>query len=185
MSIAGPVSRICSRRLIMISTPNVSPCHHSFSVVSKSFSSQEDTKSPTAKHLKVGERDTWFQRKYREYFDRGVASEQEIKACGVLFSSYCCQGVQVNDFFDYFDMPDTFFSWFLITELHMWMLINRIMVNNDEDFEKVRNFMIATLWQDCQIRVKLLDTIPMSERKETLEDLAMEFQVNTCCSESF
>ena len=59
------------------------------------------------------------------------------------------------------------------------------MVNNDEDFEKVRNFMIATLWQDCQIRVKLLDTIPMSERKETLEDLAMEFQVNTCCSENF
>lgn len=161
----------------MISTPSVSPCHHSLSVSSKSFSSQEDTNSATPKHLKVGERDTWFQRKYREYFNRGGASEQEIKACGVLFSSYCCQGVKVNDFFDYFDMPDTFFSWFLITELHMWMVINRIMVNNDEDFEKVRNFMIATLWQDCQIRVKLLDTIPMSERKETLEDLAMEFQV--------
>lgn len=166
MSITGPVTRLCSRRL------TYSSWRQTLSIVNKSFSSQE-----TVKYLKAGERDSWFQRKYREYFDRGASSQQDIKACGVMFSSYCCQGVRVTDFFDYFDMPDTFMSWFLITELHMWMIINRIMVNNDEDFERVRDIMISTLWQDCQIRVKLLDTIPMSERKETLEDLAMEFQV--------
>ena len=59
----------------------------------------------------------------------------------------------------------------------MWMLINRLMISNRiDDAEYVRDIMVATLWQDCQIRVKLLDTIPMSERNETLNDIAMEFQ---------
>ena len=133
--------------------------------------SQKDTS------LKATERESWFTRKYRELFDG--PSRKDLEASGVIFSSYCCQGVNVNDFFDYFDMPDTFYSWFLVTELHMWMVINRIMVSNRiDDAEFVRQIMITSLWQDCQIRVKLLDNIPMSERKETLTDISMEFQVS-------
>ena len=26
-----------------------------------------------------------------------------------------------------FDMPDTFFSWFLVTELHVWLMGARLM----------------------------------------------------------
>ena len=167
-----PLFRTYSKRLV--SVPLKSCLRRSLCVPSKVLS-QKGT--PSSSSIKATERESWFTRKYRELFDG--PSRKDLEASGVIFSSHCCQGVNVNDFFDYFDMPDTFYSWFLVTELHMWMVINRIMISNrTDDAEFVRQIMITALWQDCQIRVKLLDNIPMSERKETLNDISMEFQVS-------
>ena len=33
----------------------------------------------------------------------------------------------MKEFMEAFDMPDTFFSWFLVTELHIWLLGARLM----------------------------------------------------------
>ena len=33
----------------------------------------------------------------------------------------------MKEFMEAFDMPDTFYSWFLITELHIWILGARLM----------------------------------------------------------
>ena len=70
-----------------------------------------------------------------------------------------------------FDMPDTFYSWFLITELHIWILGARLM---KVDLDKiictsinfpcqegdagrlVRNSMVEALWTDCENRAKAI-----------------------------
>ena len=35
---------------------------------------------------------------------------------------YISQGMDVVEFFEEFGMPDTFYSWFLVTELHVWLV---------------------------------------------------------------
>ena len=49
-------------------------------------------------------------------------------------------------------MDDTFFSWFLVTELHIWMLSVRLMAEGTEEGRHVRNSMVQGLWKDCDER---------------------------------
>lgn len=52
-------------------------------------------------------------------------------------------------------MPDTFFSWFLITELHVWMLMVRFMAEGK--YGKIaRNILVEAMWDDIEIRTKKL-----------------------------
>ena len=37
------------------------------------------------------------------------------------------QAIDLKEFMKAFDMPDTWFSWFLVTELHVWLLGARLM----------------------------------------------------------
>lgn len=53
------------------------------------------------------------------------------------------------------NMPDTFFSWFLVTELHVWMIMVRYMAEGNAG-KIVRNNLVATLWQDTNARVENL-----------------------------
>lgn len=50
-----------------------------------------------------------------------------------------------------FEMEDTFHSWFLIVELHVWMLSVRVM--RDEEYGRVvRDGLISTMWSDVDER---------------------------------
>lgn len=58
-------------------------------------------------------------------------------------------------FFVDFNMPDTFLSWFLVTELHVWMIMLRYMA--DENYGKVvRNFAVNAMWEDTKARIDQL-----------------------------
>ncbi len=67
------------------------------------------------------------------------------------FSS-CSEGSKVAEFMDVFRMPDTFFSWFLVTELHLWMLSVRIMAEGVEESFEARDVLIEMFWTDCEKR---------------------------------
>ena len=56
------------------------------------------------------------------------------------------------------NMPDTFYSWFLVTELHVWMLMARLM-NEGEKGRLVRNAVVEALWQDVDFRSKQLGVL--------------------------
>lgn len=51
-------------------------------------------------------------------------------------------------------MPDTFFSWYLITELHVWMLSVRAMAEETEHGRYLRNRIIESMWKDISVRIK-------------------------------
>lgn len=61
----------------------------------------------------------------------------------------------LNIFFVDFNMADTFFSWFLITELHVWMIMVRYMVD-DKDGKIIRNNTVGAMWQDTTARIENL-----------------------------
>lgn len=78
------------------------------------------------------------------------------------------------------NLPDTFASWFTITELHVWLLLVRYMaediVPGVEDKKKyvkgdghfVRNCIIEALWADVGNRIKLLDVCCIFVKSKTL-----------------
>lgn len=55
-----------------------------------------------------------------------------------------------------FQMADTFYSWFLVTELHVWMLMVRTMAEGEEG-RFVRNNIVEAMWQDISTRAKKLE----------------------------
>ncbi|KDR09875.1 Ubiquinol-cytochrome c reductase complex chaperone CBP3-like protein, partial [Zootermopsis nevadensis] len=74
-----------------------------------------------------------------------------------------------------FHMPDTFYSWFLVTELHVWMLMVRTMAEGEEG-RFVRNNIIEAMWEDVSTRVKKLEPTNSSEIKAQLQELSEQFQ---------
>lgn len=52
-------------------------------------------------------------------------------------------------------MADTFFSWFLVTELHVWMIMVRYMAD-EKDGKDVRKYAVSAMWDDTKARVENL-----------------------------
>ena len=105
-------------------------------------------------------------------------SEQDVNAAAAMLSSYCIGGVDTKEFFDFFDLPDTFRSWFLVSELHIYMICNRLLVGQTYDGNRIKIAVVKSLWEDCLERVKLLADIPGKKKREYMMDLNFEFQVN-------
>lgn len=102
-------------------------------------------------------------------------SKYRLRTTGFFLLSNCTQKVDVKNFFDTFGMPDTFYSWFLVTELHVWMLAVRLMEEGKEG-RSVRNYMVEALWQDCDARAKLVGDMAATTRSKEICDIGEEFQ---------
>lgn len=84
-----------------------------------------------------------------------------------------------TDFFDQFGMPNTFNSWFLITELHVWMLLVRSMAEGpekNEDGRFMRNTIVEAMWTDVSSRAKKLGAHNPSRVRQQTEQLSHQFQ---------
>nr|CAD7400714.1 unnamed protein product [Timema poppensis] len=54
-----------------------------------------------------------------------------------------------------FKLSDTFLSWFLVTELHVWMVLVRLMAEG-KDGRFARNVVVEAMWSDTNTRAKKL-----------------------------
>lgn len=82
-------------------------------------------------------------------------------------------------FFKAFDMPNTFNSWFLVTELHVWMLLVRAMAEGSESGENgrfIRNCIVEVMWGDVNTRAKKLGAHNPSQTRQQIEILSEQFQ---------
>lgn len=66
------------------------------------------------------EQDNFVKRMYNRLFS-GVPVAK-LRSSGYILLTICAQRPDIVKFFETFNMPDTFYSWFLITELHVWLL---------------------------------------------------------------
>lgn len=93
---------------------------------------------------------------------------QRLKLTGYFLYECVPDKVSYVDWFERLSLPDTFASWFVVTELHVWILMVRYMavdltstgekkkyVKGDGHF--VRNCIIEALWADVGNRIKLLE----------------------------
>lgn len=72
-------------------------------------------------------------------------------------------------------MPNTFNSWFLISELHVWMLMVRAM-SERQDGPLIRNNIIETLWSDVSVRANTLAPENSRTVKKQIEELTGQLQ---------
>lgn len=85
---------------------------------------------------------------------------------GYLLYESIADGIDYVKFFEEFKLSDTFYSWFVITELHIWMVIVRCMAEGDVG-PKIRNKIVEALWADVRQRVKQIGVSKYSNFKKT------------------
>ncbi|XP_011340785.1 ubiquinol-cytochrome-c reductase complex assembly factor 1 isoform X1 [Ooceraea biroi] len=78
-------------------------------------------------------------------------------------------------FYKHFNMPDTYFSWFLVMELHVWMIMTRYMAEGKRG-KFIRNHVVAAMWEDADARIlNLGPTIPGKIKRKQVIELAQQF----------
>ncbi|XP_029672297.1 ubiquinol-cytochrome-c reductase complex assembly factor 1 [Formica exsecta] len=77
-------------------------------------------------------------------------------------------------FYKHFNMADTFFSWFLVTELHVWMIIVRYMAEGNAG-KLIRKSIVTTLWQDTNARAENLGKITEKLRNKQIKEISEQF----------
>jgi len=118
-----------------------------------------------------------FQKLYRKVIpERLSVSKSSLHRSGATLSACCTHEVDLQTFFEMFDMPDTYYSWWLVTELHAWMLSVRLSVGNSREGLFCRNQMVETIYTDMDERAKKVADMDRSARMNVVWDLAEEFK---------
>lgn len=86
-----------------------------------------------------------------------------------------CDNVDYPEFIKRFELPNSFNSWFLITELHVWMLMVRAM-SEKEHGEFIRNCIVEAMWRDAVLRTKKMAPEKRSTINRQMEQISGQFQ---------
>ncbi|CAB3362720.1 Hypothetical predicted protein [Cloeon dipterum] len=89
-------------------------------------------------------------------------------ALGVLLYEKCANEPNFIEFIKVLELPDTFNSWFLMTELHVWMVMTKC-IGLENNGRHMRNAMVKTLWDDCSDRMKKLQVPRRGAVLQTLD----------------
>lgn len=102
-----------------------------------------------------------------------------MKVSSFLLYESVADKVNYYQFFEEFNLPNTFNSWFLVTELHVWMLLLRAMdegSENGEDGRYMRNCIVEAMWSDVNTRAKKLGADNPSGTRAQIQLLSQQFQ---------
>jgi len=88
----------------------------------------------------------------------------------------CVELIDHGHFMEVLQLPDTFNSWFSITELHIWLVCTQISSNSREG-QFVRTKMLQHCWKDVAKRMKLMNS-EFQDRKKGLLTLSDSFVYN-------
>ncbi|XP_023725594.1 ubiquinol-cytochrome-c reductase complex assembly factor 1 isoform X1 [Cryptotermes secundus] len=102
-------------------------------------------------------------------------SKAKLKASAYILYENVADKIPYIKFFKEFQMADTFYSWFLVTELHVWMLMVRTMAEGEEG-RFVRNNIVEAMWQDISTRAKKLEPGNSPAVKAQIHELSQQFQ---------
>lgn len=86
-------------------------------------------------------------------------SLQKLEFRSVALYQKTIESIDYAEFYKIFRMRNTFNSWYLVTELHMWLLMVRAAAeggDNDADGHFIRNSIIKGMWMDVRSRLELL-----------------------------
>jgi len=105
----------------------------------------------------------------------GGFKRQKLRTASYFLYETVADHVDYDSFIKELKMPDTFYSWFLLTELHVWMLMARLMADH-ENGRYMRNSLVEAMWQDVTARSKKLGTEHASVVRTQIQELSEEFQ---------
>lgn len=99
----------------------------------------------------------------------------KIRQSSIFLYEGCTDRLPYEKFFQQCQLEDTFFSFFLLLELHIWMCFVRSMRSGAEG-RMLRNELTQRLWVDIDSRLKLVEIHRSKKRKEIMEDLLYHLQ---------
>ncbi|XP_018332091.1 ubiquinol-cytochrome-c reductase complex assembly factor 1 [Agrilus planipennis] len=103
-----------------------------------------------------------------------IMHRSKLEAAGFILYETIADKIDYARLFQVLDLPDTFYSWYVITELHVWMLIARLMAEGERGkFLKKR--LINCFWNDAQMRSKKLGEVNPAGIREQLHNLSEQF----------
>ncbi|VVD01620.1 unnamed protein product [Leptidea sinapis] len=119
----------------------------------------------------------------------GLMDQERARLKLTGFFIYECVPVKVlyEEWFEVLELPDTFASWFIVTELHVWLLLVRYMAEDvittggknkihKGDGHFVRNCIIEALWADVGNRIKFLEGANPTIARKQVTELSEQFQ---------
>lgn len=113
-----------------------------------------------------------------------------LKLTGYFLYENIPDKVSYMEWFEHLELPDTFTSWFTITELHVWMLMVRYMAEDimlsaadkkkyiKGDGHFVRNCIVEAMWADVGNKIKLLEGANPSLARKQVSELSEQFQAS-------
>ncbi|KAH8379378.1 hypothetical protein KR009_004517 [Drosophila setifemur] len=106
-------------------------------------------------------------------------TKARLKVTSHLLYESVADKISYVAFFRDFNLPNTFNSWFLVTELHVWLLLMRSMAEGSETGEDgrfLRNCIVEAMWGDVNTRAKKLGAHNPSRTRQQIETLSEQFQ---------
>ncbi|KAJ3641154.1 hypothetical protein Zmor_027671 [Zophobas morio] len=157
------VSRLCLT-LRAIKPPY---CHPNYVKLATCYHQRRPISNVEAKH---SQKDDSLVKKIVKKIPFFNPSKTQIMASGYFLYESVADKVNYLDFFQELDLPDTFYSWFVVTELHIWMISARAMAEGD-DGRLLRNYLVEALWNDVGQRIKRLggESNPAAAREQVTQ----------------
>lgn len=87
----------------------------------------------------------------------------------------CVDEVDYESFFKVCAMPDTFQSWFIVAQLHIWLCLVRLK-REDENGKFIIHHLVKFFWKDVQERLNLLGVASSSVKHQSIVELDKEFR---------
>lgn len=101
-------------------------------------------------------------------------SRDELSCATEKLYSSCCDSLNMEEYFEKFDLKDDFNSWFNVTALHVYFLLNK--AKTEGAFSSIFNKNIIDLmWIDMNYRLKLYGVERNDHRKENMKTLYSYF----------
>ncbi|XP_077862921.1 ubiquinol-cytochrome-c reductase complex assembly factor 1-like [Saccoglossus kowalevskii] len=98
----------------------------------------------------------------------------KMRITGLRIYTSCVSNIDIQTFIKVCNLPDTFFSWFLITQLHVWMCMVRLRKEGKEG-KYILHYLVLAMWHDVQQRGTVLGVNSVKMR-ESLRQMLEIFQ---------
>jgi len=108
--------------------------------------------------------------------------QRKLESRSIKLYQKTIENINYQDFFDIFNMPNTFNSWFLVTELHVWLLMVRAMSENTgetADGTFIRNSILNGMWMDINHRINGLrmDGLHIKQSNQAVQSYNLHFRM--------
>ncbi|XP_055838207.1 ubiquinol-cytochrome-c reductase complex assembly factor 1 [Episyrphus balteatus] len=130
-------------------------------------------------HAKANNNDVGILKRVLKKVGFAHNSKSRLRVCSRILYESVADKINYLNFFEYFNLPNTFNSWFLVTELHVWMILVRAMAEGSEageDGRFLRNSIVEAMWSDVNTRAKKLGAQNPSRTRAQIETMSEQFQ---------
>ncbi|XP_069607868.1 ubiquinol-cytochrome c reductase complex assembly factor 1 isoform X1 [Ranitomeya imitator] len=96
----------------------------------------------------------------------------KIKIAALRMYTCCVERIDYDEFFEKCNLPDTLNSWFLVTQLHVWMCMVR-MKQEGRAGKYMCRFIVYSMWEDVEQRGKVMgiDSVTMKNTTKALTEI--------------